>query len=322
MPILLKECVAPLVTELKRRNWISKFFYICYWTEGLHLRLRLLPAIGSDTDTVSEYVMSFCKSYLARKPALKPSVTWVLKKQYNELFQAEYKDNDRNSFFNRDGSPIFSANNTIEPRKYEPEYSRYGGKNGIGLSEAHFCVSSEFVLALASHGRLDSPNLVRGMAALIMYIYVRVFLGGRLEAKTFFYHYYQHWTSSYGIQTRYADPTNHVEFESAISQLASEISVFEDAIVNHLSMGQVLDSWLLECQRMSSSITQLAEEHKLVFGDKWAFEGVVKPNAQTSKQILLQSYVHMMNNRLTVEIADEAYLAFLLSSACELLETL
>jgi hypothetical protein len=87
-------------------------------------------------------------------------------------------------------------------------------------------------------------------------------------------------------------------------------------------MGQVLDSWLLECQRMSSSITQLAEEHKLVFGDKWAFEGVVKPNAQTSKQILLQSYVHMMNNRLTVEIADEAYLAFLLSSACELLETL
>ena len=44
--VLLEECLLPLAAQLEEEGLVRLSFYINYWLEGGHVRLRLLPALG------------------------------------------------------------------------------------------------------------------------------------------------------------------------------------------------------------------------------------------------------------------------------------
>ena len=55
--VLLQECLLPLAAQLEEEGLVRLSFYINYWLEGGHVRLRLLPADETARDEIHRRVM-------------------------------------------------------------------------------------------------------------------------------------------------------------------------------------------------------------------------------------------------------------------------
>ena len=67
---LIVNCVAPLIAELRSQKLVQCSFFIRYWMEGSHVRLRLLPAAGVDEEKIKGIAEQAITIYLRRRPAL------------------------------------------------------------------------------------------------------------------------------------------------------------------------------------------------------------------------------------------------------------
>src|SRR5579885_3397611 len=67
---LLLDAIEPLVQDLRAAGLIERFFFIKYWQEGPHIRLRLLPAEGADEEVIKQRAETALSAYLQRRPAL------------------------------------------------------------------------------------------------------------------------------------------------------------------------------------------------------------------------------------------------------------
>ena len=70
--VLLEECLLPLAAQLEEEGLVRLSFYINYWLEGGHVRLRLLPAQESARDEIDRRVMADVSDYLVRRPSMHP----------------------------------------------------------------------------------------------------------------------------------------------------------------------------------------------------------------------------------------------------------
>src|SRR5690242_11628145 len=87
---LLTEAVAPLIDELKQQRLIQHYFFIRYWQEGPHIRLRLLPTEGVEAETVTRKAEENISAYLQRRPALYNADNDYAKALYKDMFLTEY----------------------------------------------------------------------------------------------------------------------------------------------------------------------------------------------------------------------------------------
>ncbi|KPC81937.1 lantibiotic biosynthesis protein, partial [Streptomyces sp. NRRL WC-3753] len=67
-PFLLT-CVRPLVAELEAEGLISGYFFINYWLEGPHVRLRLNPATPQAESEVRRRTEEAVDTFLRERPA-------------------------------------------------------------------------------------------------------------------------------------------------------------------------------------------------------------------------------------------------------------
>ncbi len=67
---LLTECVGPLVRRLRERGLVHRYFFINYWLEGPHVRLRIQPASDAVSEQVRLETVQAVTAFLARRPAL------------------------------------------------------------------------------------------------------------------------------------------------------------------------------------------------------------------------------------------------------------
>src|SRR3954464_10964046 len=65
---LLVECIAPLVQELTASGLIRGHFFINYWLEGPHVRLRLRPATAAATAEVRDRAAAAIAVFLQQRP--------------------------------------------------------------------------------------------------------------------------------------------------------------------------------------------------------------------------------------------------------------
>src|SRR2546428_6607808 len=68
-PIVV-EAVRPLVRRLREDGLISRWFFIKYWQEGPHLRVRFKPASPALREEVSARAVGALRDFLQRRPAL------------------------------------------------------------------------------------------------------------------------------------------------------------------------------------------------------------------------------------------------------------
>ncbi|MFI7606231.1 thiopeptide-type bacteriocin biosynthesis protein [Micromonospora sp. NPDC049366] len=313
---MLVEGVRPLVDDLRAEGLISRYFFIKYWMEGPHVRLRVLPAPGVDPALVRARVDAAIDAFLRRRPALYEVDSAGLGDLYKQMFLAEYGRARWDEEYGPDGVMPMRANNSHHHIPYEREYGRYGGPAGIEIAEWHFEHSSDVVLDLLATTNVHVRPVLLGLSAQLTMMACAVFLDDDRRIAGFLDEYRRFWEVSY------SEPSDdyHASFDTSYRRMDAALrgrladiraAARDEAAVRP---GGVEGRWLAHCRALRERVVAAAQRDELVFqrGD-----GAPTPvtDLDAALPILLSSYVHMTNNRLGVSILDEIYLSYLLCTA-------
>lgn len=316
---LLVDCVGPLVRELTADGLLAGHFFINYWLEGPHVRLRLRPSTPAATDEVRARATTAIEAFLQRRPALYAMGHGFLGELYNKLFQLEFRDGPPADLIGPDGQMRLQPNNSYSFRPYEPEYGKYGGPAGVALAEWHFQRSSELVIHAIRTMNLHMRPILFGVAAQLMMVTAGCFLPDRAELVEHLNRYYAFWHRAF-------TGTNFIgtsEYQRMYESMAPALRQRFVSTLDALDSGQTqrlpgfLRDWAAHCVELRSRVRELAVRGELRL-DSWdgaGSEHVTDPD--TAAQTLLSPYLHMTNNRFHVTIRDEAYLAYMLGRALD-----
>jgi thiopeptide-type bacteriocin biosynthesis protein len=306
---LLTDCVGPLIAQLRDARLIDRWFFIRYWLEGPHVRLRLLPSTGAVADEVRHVAREALGQFLSRRPALWEPETEDAADMYKSMFLAEYTQEEWNARYGASDRMIFQPNNSVQEIAYEPEFNRYGGPDGIEPAERHFERSSDTVIRLLGTTNAHVRPVLLGLSIQLMLVLARAFLESDEAVGRFFLRYRLSWES------RYDSPSDihHARFDQSLSQsrggLLDRIDEIKAAISGQSRSDDFRTGWVEHAVELRSRIEDLTNRGRLAFGDDR--QEIADPSVVL--QILLTSYVHMTNNRLGVLIQDEIYLSYVIS---------
>lgn len=311
---LLVRCVRPLVAGLTADGLLAGHFFINYWLEGPHVRLRLRPATPGAEPEVRRRAEEAVAGFLKTRPALYEVDSGFLNEFYNTLFDIEFPEGDRAAFMGPDGRMNLRPNNSFSWEPYEPEFGKYGGPAGVELAEWHFARSSDLVVDALHRMNLHLRTVLLGTSAQLMMVMAAVFLPEREELTGYLDRYYEFWHQAF-------PGTGFIgseEYDRTYGQTAPGLARRFGAVREALASGQTgrlpafLAGWAEHCQELRERAEALAAGGNLVFRswDGTRDERVTDP--AVALPLLLSPYMHMTNNRLHVTIRDEAYLAHLL----------
>jgi hypothetical protein len=311
---LLAQCVGPLVDGLRRDGLLANYFFINYWLEGPHVRLRLRPASPAHEDEVRRRAEEAVAAFLRRRPALYNVEAGFLSELYNTLFDMELDDLERADYVGADGRMNVRPNNSFVWLPYEPEYGKYGGPAGVELAEWHFRHSTDLVLEAMRTLNVHLRTVTLGTAAQLMMVMASGFLPDHDALAEYLDRYHRFWHRTFSGTDLLGEHDYGDNYEGSPG-LSGRFSLVREVVAT----GEVerlptfLATWAEHSLELRDRITDLAESKGLVFRswDGRRDEHVTDPaDAQVR---LLSPYLHMTNNRLHITIRDEAYLSAMLA---------
>ncbi|MGW3493811.1 thiopeptide-type bacteriocin biosynthesis protein [Streptomyces sp. NPDC001020] len=309
-PVLV-HCVRPLVARLRERGLLRSWFFIRYWLEGPHIRLRLLPTDVSVTAEVARTARAALEQYLRGRPALYEEDRNASGDLYKNMFLAEYTEERWNELYGADGAMPFRDNNSVARIPYERELDRYGGPAGMELAEWHFQESSETVMTLLETTNVHVRTVLLGQAAQLTAGLCFAFLRDEEAVARFLERYRTMWETSYQEPSESQHERFDRSYERMKGRLVTRVEHVRDSTRDDSPAAPtpLERSWLAHCGELRDRVLDLADAGSLTFRD-----GPVH-DPQTALAIVLSSYVHMTNNRLGVSILDEIYLSYVLCKA-------
>ncbi|MET8626331.1 lantibiotic dehydratase C-terminal domain-containing protein [Kitasatospora sp. NPDC004669] len=318
---LLLQCVEPLVEELTAEGLLAGHFFINYWLEGAHVRLRLRPASPAAADAVRSRAEAAIAAFLRRRPALYEVPPGYLDDYYRKLFALEYSDAQREALTGPNGLMRLRPNNTFDREPYQPEYGKYGGPAGVALAEWHFQRSSELVLTANRTLNLHLRTVALGFAAQLMTVMAACLIPDPAELERFLDAYHGFWqrAATSGADEDLAD-FDRAWVESGPG-LAPRVRRILDALrhEDRTALPATLRWWAAHCTELRARVLHLTARGDLTFdedaepGEPSRGEPLTDPGETLPR--LLVPYLHMTNNRLSMSIQDEAYLAYGLARA-------
>lgn len=313
------ELIAPLIERLRDEGWVRRYFFMRYWMDGPHIRLRLLPEVGVTREAVLEVATSEIEAFLTRRPALFSLNADVLDDLYKDMFLAEYTIEQWNEKYGEDGKMPLRDTNTVHVYEYEPEYAKYGGQHGIALAEWHFEVSSELVASLIAELNVHVRTVLLGLSIQLMTVMAFTFLGDIEEVSTFMRRYREMWQGSLGEQAESSRKRFDATYEEMADNITERIGRILDALDQpdeHADLPPFLEGWRDHSRELRDRVDEAARAGALVFPvERGASESAPVEDPALARQILLTSYMHMTNNRLGASLIDEAYLSHVLVRA-------
>ncbi|OEV04092.1 lantibiotic dehydratase C-terminal domain-containing protein [Streptomyces oceani] len=315
-PLLLR-CVRPLVDELQAEGLLESYFFINYWLEGPHVRLRMRPATPGAEEEVRRRTDAALDSFLRERPALYEVDTGFLNEFYNSLFEIEFPTSERGEFMDSEGRMNLRPNNSHSPEPYHPEYGKYGGPAGIELAEWHFRHSSDLVIEAFGTKNLHLRTVLLGTSAQLMMVMSGCFLPGDEELTDYLKRYYDFWHEAFPGTGFIGSDEYDTNYARMAPDLARRFASIRAAVATGATerLPGFLRGWAEHCLELRDRAGELAERGDLVFRswDGTRDEQVTDP--AVALPLLLSPYMHMTNNRLHVTIRDEAYLAHILGRA-------
>ncbi|MFJ3640007.1 lantibiotic dehydratase C-terminal domain-containing protein [Streptomyces sp. NPDC090108] len=315
-PLLLK-CVRPLVDELTREGLLAGYFFINYWLEGPHLRLRLKPARAADAPAVRERTHAALAAFLRERPALYEVKDGFFADLYETLFTLEFGDQERSEFLGPDGRMLLRPNNTFEDRPYEPEYGKYGGPAGIELAEWHFQHSSDLVIEAARSMNLHLRTVLLGLSAQLMMVMSGTFLADDEPLLTFLDRYHTFWNRAFSTTNYTADDGYDRAYRAMGASLPERFRQIRDAVADGDSgrLPAFLRGWADHCAELRDRAAGSARDGRLVFRSWDGSRDISPTDPAQALPMLLSPYMHMTNNRLSMTVRDEAFLSYVLARA-------
>lgn len=139
----LLEVIRPEIARLRDLQEIGQWFYIRYWENGPHIRLRLNGVDDQKFAQLGDYLRLHAQEYAAR------DVSADTRFQQGVKFDGWHADPSAIPWF---------AQGEVHEIEYEPELRRYGGKSGLEVAEALFGLSSEIALKVIEATRGDTAK--------------------------------------------------------------------------------------------------------------------------------------------------------------------
>ncbi|WP_433011798.1 thiopeptide-type bacteriocin biosynthesis protein [Kribbella sp. CA-294648] len=317
-PILV-EAVRPLVEELRREELIDRWFFIKYWMEGPHLRVRFRPTRPELRAAVLARATAALQAFLDRRPALYDTDIDGLGDIYKKMYLAEYGEERYVEEYGADGQMPFRPNNSVAEMPYEREFDRYGGPAGMALGEWHFQASSDLVAKLLATSNTHVRPVLLGLATQLSLLTAYTFLGSDEAVRRFFQRYRGFW------ETSYQEPSDdyHDSFDKSFALTKTTLLERIDRIrtITTGEPGQALSgierTWLAHCRELQERVLTAAAAEELVFPSRTTGEREPITDAEGLATVLLSSYIHMTNNRFGVAILDEIYLSYLIEKALD-----
>jgi thiopeptide-type bacteriocin biosynthesis protein len=309
-PVLV-QCVRPMVARLRERGLLAKWFFIRYWLEGPHVRIRLLPTEPRHAEELRRTAEEEIRAFLRRRPALYEDDRDRSGELYRNMFLAEYSQERWDELYGPDGTMPFRDNNSVHAIAYEREFDRYGGPAAMALAESHFQESSETVLTLLETTNVHVRTVLLGQAAQLTMGLCFAFLRDEERIAQFLERYRVMWETSYQERS----DEQHEKFDRSYARMRDRLlqrlrhvrgSVHGDPSAAPTPLER---SWLAHCVQLRDEVLRLAGEGRMSFRDG------ARPEPQDALAIVLSSYVHMTNNRLGASILDEIYLSYVIAKA-------
>ncbi|QIS39782.1 lantibiotic dehydratase C-terminal domain-containing protein [Clavibacter capsici] len=313
--VLLTECLVPLAERLVSSGVVRDWFYINYWLEGSHVRLRLRVGAGTGDAEVDGLVLPEVEAYLARRPSMHPTVRLTDNGFYEQLFLGEFREEDRPQHFDETGAPLFRENNTIERRPYERETHRYGGPRGMLLSERHFVASTQLAARVLERGNQDVRGLLLGIATQLSFVTACALLRDRALVADFFVAYHRRWAAGYSDDTPYTTERGQHEHRATAATLRNRTIPLLGPIVDRdlAGMPELLRDWAEVNLATRDELDVLFAEGALEFDYQDGRRAPESPDAAAWS--LCHSLIHMTNNRMMVSVSDEAFIAYQVARA-------
>jgi thiopeptide-type bacteriocin biosynthesis protein len=314
---LLLQCVRPLIDELTAEGLLAGYFFINYWLEGPHLRLRLKPSSDAAVPTVRDRASAAIDAFLRARPALYQVEDGFFNDLYSTLFELEYPEEQRGQLRGPDGAMRLRPNNSYSFEPYEPEYGKYGGPAGIELAEWHFQHSSDLVIESVRTMNLHLRTVLLGVCAQLMMVMSAAFIPDEEPLAQFLERYHEFWDRAFsGTNYTARDGYERAYLESGAG-LGQRFGTIRAALASGRTdqLPGFLGGWAQHCVELRDRARELAERGELTFRS-WTADQEFRPeNTHHALAMLLSPYLHMTNNRLSATVRDEAYLSYVLTRA-------
>lgn len=304
----LLKIMKPFVDDVMGKALAEQFFFIRFWEQGPHIRLRF----KGETDILQKQVKPRLEYYFLDYFKEHPSV------------RQEPEDMDKWPADRR-----WFPNDSVQYIEYDPEVERYGGPYAILIAEKQFEISSRTVLAVIEESGSWDYDRALG-AAIQLHLGFAFALGMNLtEAAEFYSRIAMHWfASAYGY-TAGISPEELKErreitmkaFEENFQRQKDTLVSFHQTLWAALTEGmefeqEWLNLWIQRIRTIAEELKGIQRQNQLVI-PQW-FQPEPDKKTPVDRQYwwpVLESYIHMTNNRLGILNRDEAYLGYLIKES-------
>lgn len=273
--VFLADCVAPAADRLAADGQCSGWFFIRYWQGGPHVRVRLRDAAPSGVDDLA-LVMQ----------------TWLLDHPEPSVDPAAYYRGRTSS------DAVWHKHGEVVREVYTPELDRYGGPSAMGAAEDLFVVSTRVALAALRSPRLGAAyNLLAAFGsaacdtpAAEATMLRRYVLSSRFNTED---------PSDMDIRT--IRERAEADFHGRGSAYLSSRAKVRAALGQDDARTGFLGLWHRTTAEYAGHLRELETSGKLGgAGSVWT---------------ILLSQLHMLHNRMGIELSEEYHLSWLASLA-------
>ncbi len=301
---LLIKGIKPFMQPLVESGLIQRYFFIRYYEDGPHIRLR----IRGEKDMLETIIFQNLEEHFQRYFRLEPSV----------------RLEERADWY---------PNNSMKLSKYVPEVGRYGGQFGVTVAERQFHLSSEVVLqVIEKYGEYNWTEDIALGEGIQLNLSMAFACGLNLEESIQFFDFFcTHWVQASIYLLNIS--AEQIEEEKArwFSFYETNFQNNKDLIVNqNAALWQVLNdkeefhedymnAWIGGNQLIYKDLASAYEGSLLSARDS---KYIMKNTQQLSEKTLLvwsilSDYVHITNNRLGISTENEAFMAYLIKRSLE-----
>lgn len=275
---VISAVVEPFVEGARQAAWISRFFFVRFGEDGPHIRLRLRGSREALEDAVRPGLMNHVRT------------AWPWPGQNG------------------------ASAGRLQWTRYEPELARYGGEGAIDLAEACFESSSRLAFVMTRKLDADVRASRLGKGLLAMLVLVHAFTPDRGRAALFARLYRSRYLRALAREEGRDVPWREA-FDAGYERQAGMLRDVTSEVWDRLAAGEPL---LSELDAFRADLTSVREglERRCAAGRVRTHEEA-RSSFEQAVSWIAPSFVHMMNNRVGVNLAEETYLAHLIARSLQ-----